>query len=56
MEKHLWQKALLYTKAFQRMHMSQREAGVLYRSCFIPALSYPLPAIWLPPAFLERIH
>jgi len=56
METHIWQKAVVYTMTFQRTHMSRREAGVLYRSCFIPALAYSLPAIWLPPAFLDRIH
>ncbi len=56
MESHLWKKALLYTKAFQRTHMSRREANVLYRSCFVPALSYPLPATWLQLPFFERLH
>jgi len=56
METQLWKKAILYTRAFQRTHMSRREAGVLYRSCFLPALTYPLPAVWLSPVFLERIH
>ncbi len=56
MQEHIWGKALLYTKAFQRTHMSRREAGVLYRSCFLPALTYSFPAIGLPPTFLERIH
>ncbi len=55
MEDHMWKKAVLYTKAFQRTHMSRREAGVLYRSCFLPALTYPLPATWLPDIFLDRI-
>jgi len=36
--------------------MSRREAGVLYRSCFLPALTYSFPAMGLPPTFLERIH
>ncbi len=56
MQDHIWKKALLYTKAFQRTHMSRREAGVLYRSCFLPALTYSFPAMGLPPTFLERIH
>jgi len=56
MESHLWKKALLYTKAFQRTHMSRREANVLYRSCFVPALAYPLPATWLQLSFFDRIH
>jgi len=36
--------------------MSRREAGVLYRSCFIPAIAYPLPATWLPDSFFEKVH
>jgi len=48
MEQHLWKKALIYTTAFRRTPMSCCEAGVLYRSCFIPALSYPLRLCWLP--------
>jgi len=56
MEKHIWQKALVYTKAFQQTHMSHHEASVLYCSCFLPALSYPLLAVWLLLAFLDRIH
>jgi len=55
MEDHLWKAAVLYTKAFQRMHMLRHEAGVLYQSCFLLALTYPLPATWLPELFLERI-
>jgi len=56
MQDQLWQKALLYTKAFQRTHMSRREASVLYRTCFLPALTYSFPAMCLPEKFLERIH
>jgi len=55
METQLWKKAVSYTKAFQCTHMTRREAGVLYRSCFLPALTYPFPATWLPPQFLDRI-
>jgi len=56
MEDHLWEKALRYTLAFQKTPMNHREAGVLYRSCFLPALTYPLPACWLPDRFFNRIH
>jgi len=56
MEAHLWNKAILYTQAFQRTSMNHREAGVLYRSCFLPALSYPLLAVWLPDQFFAKIH
>jgi len=56
METHLWEKAVVYTKAFQRTPMTHREAVVLYKSCFLPALTYPLPATWLPDRFLEKIH
>jgi len=56
MEEHIWKQAVTYTKAFQRTHMSQREANVLYWACFLPALVYSFPATWLPDNFLERIH
>jgi len=56
MENNLWKKALTYTLAFHRTPMTRREAGVLYRSCFIPALTYPFPAVWLSDLFLEKIH
>jgi len=56
MEQHLWTKAELYTTAFRRTPMNRHEAGVLYRSCFIPALAYPLLATWLPDAFFDKLH
>ncbi len=56
METQLWKKANLYTIALQRTHLSQREAVIIYRSCFLPALTYPLAATWLSEQFLERIH
>jgi len=48
MENHIWKQAVIYTWAFQRTHMSRREATVLYRSCFLPAITYSFPATWLP--------
>jgi len=54
MESHLWDKAVVYTKAFQQTPMNHREAIVLYKLCFILALTYPLPAMWLPDSFLEK--
>jgi len=56
MQDHIWHKALLYTRAFQQTHMSRRESGVLYQSCFILALTYSLPAMGLPSRFLKRVH
>jgi len=56
MEGQLWKKAMLYTIAFQWTSMSHCEAGVLYRSCFLPALTYPFPATWLSTQFLNQIH
>jgi len=56
MENHLWEKAVVYTRAFQRTPMTHREAGVLYKSCFLPALTYPLPATWLPDRFFTKVH
>jgi len=32
------------------------EAGVLYQSCFLPALTYPFPTVWLLDLFLEKLH
>jgi len=55
MKDHIWKKAILYTATFQCTHMSHCEARVLYRSCFLPTLTYPLPATWLPDTFLERV-
>jgi len=54
MEDHVWNKALLYTKAFQRTHMNRREATVLYCSCFLPAITYSFPATWMLPSFLDE--
>jgi len=56
MEQHLMKKATLYTTAFQRMPMNHHKAGILYRSCFIPALAYPLPATWLLDLFFDKVH
>jgi len=56
MEVHLWQKTLLYTTTFQQTPMSCQEVIVLYRSCFILALTYPLPVTWLPDQFFDKIH
>jgi len=54
MEANLWQKAKTYTAAFQHTPMSCREAGVLYRLCFLPALTYPLLGTWLPDTFFIK--
>ncbi len=56
MEDHVWKQAVMYTRAFQQTHMSQCEANVLYRACFLPALVYTFPATWLPDKFLEQLH
>jgi len=36
--------------------MNRQETGVLYRSCFLPALTYPLPATWLLDCFFDKLH
>jgi len=36
--------------------MSRCEAGILYRACFILALTYPFPATWLPQQSIEQIQ
>jgi len=56
MEDHVWNTAMTYTWAFQCTHMSHREANVLYRSCFLLAITYSFPTTWLPQNILERIH
>jgi len=56
MEDHVWKQAVTYTRAFQCTHMSRHKATVLYRSCFLPAITYSFPATWMPPTFLECIH
>jgi len=56
LEAHLWKKAMLYTYAFHWTPMTQWEAGVLYCSCFLPALTYPFPAAWLPDKFFKKVH
>jgi len=56
MEAHLWEKAIRYMSAFQKTPMTHCKVGMLYHSCFIPALAYPLPATWLPDMFFEKIH
>jgi len=56
MEKNLWSKAMLYTTAFRRTPMNCHEAGVIYCSCCIPAMSYPLPATWFQDTFFAKVH
>ncbi len=56
METHLLTKATLYTKAFHCTPMNRREARVLYQSCFLLAMAYPLPATWLLDAFFDKVH
>jgi len=56
MENHIWQQAVTYTRAFQCTHVSCKEASILYRACFLPALTYSFPATWLSAKFLEQIH
>jgi len=36
--------------------MSQHKANVLYHSCFLPALTYSFPAMWLSTKFLDQVH
>jgi len=44
MESYLWDKAVVYTKAFQQTPMNHHEAAILYKLCFLPAITYLLPA------------
>jgi len=56
MEVHLWDKATVYTTAFHHTPMNHWEASVLYCSCLLPALTYPLPAMWLLDTFFTKVH
>jgi len=56
MEQHLWSKATFYLSAFHHTPMTRREETVLYQLCFLPALTYSLPATWLHDKFFEKIH
>jgi len=56
MERHLWQKATLYTAAFHRTPMNCHEVGILCCLCFLPALTYLLQATWLLDAFFDKVH
>jgi len=56
MEQHLWKKALLYTQAFHQTPIYRGEVGMLYWSCFLPVLTCPLPASWLPNCFFDKVH
>jgi len=50
------EKAVLYTTTFHCTPTSQQEARVLYWLCFLPALTYPLLATWLPSTFFNKVH
>jgi len=56
MEQHLWTKATSYLQAFHSTAMDCREVNVLYCSCFLPVLTYPLLAMWMPDQFFEKLH
>jgi len=56
MEDHVWKTATTYTRAFQHTHMSRHKATVLYRSCFLPAITYSFPETWMSQQFLEHVH
>ncbi len=38
-----------YSVFLQRTPMTRREAGVIYRQCYLPKVTYPLPATTIPP-------
>jgi len=48
--------AVTYMQAFQCTHMSCQEANVLYRACFLLALTYSFPVMWLSEKFLEQLQ
>jgi len=45
-----------YVKLLQQCPLTRREARVVYLQCYLPTLSYPLPATSIPPLKLYRIQ
>jgi len=56
MEDHMLKQAVTYMQACQCTHMSHQEANVLYRACFLPALTYSFPAMWLSEKVREQLQ
>jgi len=43
-----------YVQAIQNCSLTQQEAGIIYKQCYLPTVSYPLPATNIPPELLHR--
>ncbi len=43
-----------YVQALQQCNLTNREAGIVYKQCYLPMVSYPLPATNIPPDLLHR--
>ncbi len=43
-----------YVQALQQCNLSHREASIVYKQCYLPTVSYPLPATNIPPDLLHR--
>jgi len=43
-----------YYTFLQRTPLSRREARVIYRQCYLPKVTYPLPATTMPPAMIYK--
>ena len=37
-----------YVQALQQCNLTHREAGIIYKQCYLPTMSYPLPATNIP--------
>jgi len=43
-----------YVQALQQCNLTHREASIVYKQCYLPTVSYPLPATNIPPDLLHR--
>jgi len=43
-----------YVQALQQCTLTHREAGIVYKQCYLPTVSYPLPATNIPSDLLHR--
>jgi len=43
-----------YVQALQQCNLTHREAGIIYKQCYLPTISYPLPATNIPTDLIHR--
>jgi len=43
-----------YTQALQHCRLTHHKAEIVYKQCYLPMVSYPLPATNIPPDLLDR--